>query len=441
MESQASLPDCPICLDSLSTDGSHCMVSLPCGHIHGESCLRDSFIKIGNFCPICRNRATIEDIRKIHWDLSVPLDNEQSDLAEQKHSDSLKTIKKLKERVGQLETDIHRSRGRYMFQMTEHKNSTKVKVEKKYKNVMHPSLILEKKIDNGFRLSVTSKHLFLTARNKESHGIIYFELSNLSKFSYIPLHNSQVQAIEVSPYDPQTISSVSADKNLIMTAIRSEQKIFQASLPAPLWSCAWINSNSLAVGGTQGQFFLVDGRGQIISESVLAKGPPVFSVCALSDLLLVSSPICTKLFDIRMMNYLPEIYEGSQATSCCKSNHFVQIGRNAENMFHCRFGKLTDNKKLTYKRIFPIKKSISRARPTVYDDQNSQFLAIPNEEDHTFEIYNSKNLGTNLAQNLENSFVSFAHPSPILDIGIVRSFDLYVASVSSTMFQLYAMPF
>lgn len=62
---------CPICLDSWEMSGDHRLVSLRCGHLFGESCIRrwlnesqrQSSVKV---CPQCKTKAAFRDIRHLY---------------------------------------------------------------------------------------------------------------------------------------------------------------------------------------------------------------------------------------------------------------------------------------------------------------------------------------------------------------------------------------
>jgi len=62
---------CPICLESWEMSGDHRLVSLKCGHLFGESCIRrwltesqrQSAVKV---CPQCKTKATNRDIRCLY---------------------------------------------------------------------------------------------------------------------------------------------------------------------------------------------------------------------------------------------------------------------------------------------------------------------------------------------------------------------------------------
>ncbi|XP_034106937.1 centrosomal protein of 164 kDa-like isoform X3 [Drosophila albomicans] len=54
---------CPICMDPWNSS-EHRMVALLCGHIFGESCVRECLERNPN-CPTCRAQASTNDIRKL----------------------------------------------------------------------------------------------------------------------------------------------------------------------------------------------------------------------------------------------------------------------------------------------------------------------------------------------------------------------------------------
>ncbi|XP_030371086.1 E3 ubiquitin-protein ligase RFWD3-like [Scaptodrosophila lebanonensis] len=62
---------CPICFDSWEVSGEHRLVSLRCGHLFGESCLRRCLTQrrrrpAVKMCPVCKTKATTRDIRHIY---------------------------------------------------------------------------------------------------------------------------------------------------------------------------------------------------------------------------------------------------------------------------------------------------------------------------------------------------------------------------------------
>lgn len=84
---------CPICLDSWEMSGEHRLVSLRCGHLFGESCIRrwlneshrQSSVKV---CPQCKTKATFRDIRHLYAKRIQMLD---TDIREQLEAERRRT--------------------------------------------------------------------------------------------------------------------------------------------------------------------------------------------------------------------------------------------------------------------------------------------------------------------------------------------------------------
>ncbi|KAL7732186.1 hypothetical protein ACLKA6_018427 [Drosophila palustris] len=56
---------CSICLDPWTQSGYHRLVSLACGHLFGDPCIRD-FLERQQMCPQCRAFASIAEIRYLY---------------------------------------------------------------------------------------------------------------------------------------------------------------------------------------------------------------------------------------------------------------------------------------------------------------------------------------------------------------------------------------
>lgn len=84
---------CPICLDSWEMSGQHRLVSLRCGHLFGESCIRrwlnesqrQSSVKV---CPQCKTKAAFRDIRHLYAKRIQMLD---TDIKEQLEAERRRT--------------------------------------------------------------------------------------------------------------------------------------------------------------------------------------------------------------------------------------------------------------------------------------------------------------------------------------------------------------
>ncbi|KAH8302804.1 hypothetical protein KR044_010829, partial [Drosophila immigrans] len=56
---------CSICLDPWAFTGHHRLVSLSCGHLFGDPCIRE-YLQKAQLCPNCRAYASSNDIRYLY---------------------------------------------------------------------------------------------------------------------------------------------------------------------------------------------------------------------------------------------------------------------------------------------------------------------------------------------------------------------------------------
>ncbi|KAL4200930.1 hypothetical protein AMTRI_Chr02g256080 [Amborella trichopoda] len=60
---------CPICMDLWTTEGTHRICCLPCGHLYGQSCIEKWIQQCGRNngkCPQCKKKCMLKDIRKLY---------------------------------------------------------------------------------------------------------------------------------------------------------------------------------------------------------------------------------------------------------------------------------------------------------------------------------------------------------------------------------------
>ncbi|XP_030375654.1 E3 ubiquitin-protein ligase RFWD3-like isoform X2 [Scaptodrosophila lebanonensis] len=68
---------CSICYEPWAISGNHQLVSLCCGHLFGDHCVRKALEKC-KYCPQCRRRAAMRDIRPIHAHRVCAIDNSEN---------------------------------------------------------------------------------------------------------------------------------------------------------------------------------------------------------------------------------------------------------------------------------------------------------------------------------------------------------------------------
>lgn len=71
LENDLDGDECPICYEPWEESGEHSLVSLKCGHLFGESCLKkwlndQHAQQKQRLCPVCRTRVEIKHIRNLY---------------------------------------------------------------------------------------------------------------------------------------------------------------------------------------------------------------------------------------------------------------------------------------------------------------------------------------------------------------------------------------
>lgn len=81
--SEDHVAKCMICADALTIDGSHRVVSLPCGHVFGLYCI-EKWIDESRTCPQCSRRVRKKDLRPLYLNAMTVLDEPEQKIIEKR---------------------------------------------------------------------------------------------------------------------------------------------------------------------------------------------------------------------------------------------------------------------------------------------------------------------------------------------------------------------
>ncbi|EDW69363.1 E3 ubiquitin-protein ligase RFWD3 [Drosophila virilis] len=312
---------CPICLESWEMSGEHRLVSLRCGHLFGESCIRrwliesqrQSAVKV---CPQCKTKAANRDIRCLYakrlraidrteeHDMRRELDAERrraqaltTELATVKMSHSL-TVSKLNE----LQLDYERLRqvvragggcrgafgdnigsGGGTLKSLNHLTSHRLYMEKNFEITRDPGCRV---------LLYSAQHSTLVASQKSAqvlfpgYGVRFIDSPSFKPLHF--LHTSSLLVRDIGFSDSQHLLTVASRETRIKTFdIRTRvcSSVFTAN-DKPLWSCG-VDRNErehfLYAGDLRGGVYVFDMR---FPETILSEFPseenfsPVINVAA-----------------------------------------------------------------------------------------------------------------------------------------------------------------
>ncbi|EAY08067.1 hypothetical protein TVAG_463470 [Trichomonas vaginalis G3] len=434
---------CPICLEPIAKEGDHQMWVLSCGHLCGYSCLMQWFENLegAKTCPKCRKVVDETQTRKLFWNGNIPLESSEIDSLNEKHKDYDQKIKFIREIINKLKRDINI----YQFE-SENKDIYHARhaplIEKK--SVNRPSLIFETPITNGFRVSVTPKNIVVTCQNNDGkYGIKFFENQNFTESKFIPLHTQQIRDLSSPILDADVVATVSTDCILNQTSLRTSQIISRTELQAPLWCCEWARPTCIAVGATNGRFFIVDGRGTTPVNIQVEPGPPVTSIIRVDDdFLYVVTPKKGILYDIRSSGFTRCFIDGFNSGCACTGHQqifasLLRKGTTAEFSLN----KFNQSRTKSTIGTFNIDFYKTFARPAVCCCGSTICACAPNGDN--FEIFFSSVKEPSLSNRATEKWKYLFYneqPAPILDISLGKSYDLMLATLSEKNLRVFSIP-
>jgi hypothetical protein len=433
---------CVICLEAMCTGGDHQMTSVQCGHLFGFRCIQDWLTREDShsLCPICRKLCDVRKLRMVQWDGTVPLDNGRLENLKDSNKRLFARHKQLSHQAAQLERDNSICMG----ELARHRHHSQPNVRPPITNrrVTRPSLLLDHGLTNGLRVCLTGRHLIVACRAPGSgeFGIEFWEMEDLARSRFLKLHSGPIQDVTTSPLDQQTCATVSLDKRVIVTSLRSCQSTLECMLPVPLWSCAWIEHTTVAVGGESGKFFVVDGRGQIVADLSLEVPGPVFSTCRLNDdLVIVAAQQKARLFNIRARIFSQPELPGARTIRGCADGSFIRIAKNGKYVT-AEFGRLGKDDLIKIDKTIPLADHDMLARPGIAKVGKELYFGIPDTERMTFTLRRLSNPNFDFWGDWSGLFLDSSPPSRVVDVGINKALDFIVACLSTESLRVYALP-
>lgn len=434
---------CPICLEPISKEGDHQMCVLSCGHLCGHSCLVQWFQNVegAKTCPKCRKLVDDSKTRKLFWDGHVPLESAEMDSISEKSKDYDQKIRTLIAEISKLKRDINI----YQFE-SEKTEMFKAKHQPIFekRSVYHPSLIFETPVTNGTRVSVTPKNIIVTTQNNDlKYGIKFYENQNFTESKFISLHTQPIKDLSSPILDSDVVSTVSTDGTLNQISLRTSQILSKIDLHVPLWCCEWARPNCIAVGGTNGKFFIVDGRGTTPVNIQLENGPPVTSLIRVDDdFLYVVTPKKGVLYDIRSSGFTRSFIEGfNTGQSCTGCQHiFASIVRSGQSA-ELSLNKFNQSRSKSLIATFKLENYRGLARPALCSNGPSIHIAASNG--NSFEIFSASTKEPNLNNRLTDKWQSLFQcrdQSPIIDLAMGKSYDLMLATLSEKELRVFSIP-
>ncbi|XP_055914420.1 E3 ubiquitin-protein ligase RFWD3 [Eupeodes corollae] len=306
---------CPICLDSWEMSGEHRLVSLKCGHLFGDSCIRRWLLESGRnglkCCPQCKTRAVNRDIRCLYarriraldrseeHRLREQLDQEkakvsqsQTELATLKMSYTmiLQEVQKLAGDNERLKNSLRQGGAAVSSNVGSQETATWLR---SYKLFMEKNIEISK--DPGCRVMIYSQNfqtMLVSQKSSQNlfpgYGLRFIDTPHFRPTTF--LHTSAKTVRDISFSSDQrllVVASMESKVKIFDTTSRTPVSVFSPT-DKPLWACSFDigqRENTMYLGAQHGSTYSYDIRfPETIVEEFKTEGDlsPVINIAPVS---------------------------------------------------------------------------------------------------------------------------------------------------------------
>lgn len=303
---------CPICFDAWTNSGDHRLVSLRCGHLFGQHCIKH-WLEIHKAsdrkCPQCKKKATVKDIRALYASKIRVLDTSEQEalketikkLEEEKellsrelaherklHQDAVKTQQEQQLKLQQLQ-----NQGIFSNSLQTLGATSKVVAAVSAQIKIHQTNRVEVSREGGCRVLAYNEWKNVLVASQQSitplfpdFGIRLIDTEEFRLRQLMPMHTKPIRDLSFNPHRKDLLLTASLDKTAKMFCMTSNSSILSFNAEVPLWSCCWDgnNSNIFFAGSQNGLTFQYDIRNTHTEVSRIATqgdGTPVISLAAI----------------------------------------------------------------------------------------------------------------------------------------------------------------
>ncbi|XP_055844664.1 E3 ubiquitin-protein ligase RFWD3 [Episyrphus balteatus] len=281
---------CPICLDSWEMSGEHRLVSLKCGHLFGDSCIRRWLVESGRnglkCCPQCKTRAVNRDIRCLYARRIRALDRseehrlrQQLDQEKAKVSQSQTELATLKMSYTMILQEVQKLAGdneRLKNSLRQGGSSINSNVGsqetvtwlRSYKLFMEKNIEISK--DPGCRVMIYSQNfqtMVVSQKSSQSlfpgYGLRFIDTPVFRPTTF--LHTSAKTVRDICFSSDQrllVVASMESKAKLFDTSSRAPVSVFSPT-DKPLWACSLDKGqreNTMYLGAQHGSSYAYDIR-------------------------------------------------------------------------------------------------------------------------------------------------------------------------------------
>ncbi|CAG0918587.1 unnamed protein product [Notodromas monacha] len=304
-EDSVAEPDsCVICFEPYTSMGPHRLVSLKCGHIFGDICVRKC-LEQHRKCPQCNSKAKLSDIRILYASALIAMDNSEVENLKGQAENLVRMLKEKDIVINQYELQMICYRDRISRLEKENEMLRVQRVRDDQPVSIQVSSRIGAKCVDTCELSKTGTCRVLAYSSGGTHGVVSmshpsslftnlkfglkkFKAGGMKSADFIGLHGKEIRDVAFAPDDEDLVLTVSLDQAVKIYDVRTKNAVNSAGEDQPIWACCWnpVQPKLLYVGLQNGIVRQYDVRKfDEVCETVCAtKGPGVVSLAyALPD--------------------------------------------------------------------------------------------------------------------------------------------------------------
>lgn len=269
---------CNICFDAFTTSGDHRIISLKCGHIFGQNCIK-KWINDQKNCPQCKTKSNVRDFRNVYATKILVVDNtremelevqimklhcEKSELSAINTQNST-SIALQRRQIKEMESEI--AKLRQLVASSKHGSPTTC-----VQTIRGGRMYLEKNVD--FKESTESKLISYMIKSKKilisqksagtalfsGYGIRFMDAVYHKLEKFIITSSKPINDFAFDPTET-FLMSVSKESSCKIFNIDTRQSVMSfAPSESALWACAFNKSrdNQIIFGAQNGVTYIYD---------------------------------------------------------------------------------------------------------------------------------------------------------------------------------------
>lgn len=412
--------NCPICFAEYTSDGSHRVVSLKCGHLFGSDCI-EKWISLykKTYCPTCSVPCRKTHIRPIYAAKVEARDTVKEQEIIEKYIRENELRKSLESEISKLKCQIDIMKASFRQEMARSLNSASnlntSKIHMKFTKYFKIHFFPE---DSLIVFDPVNQCLVISCYRNGSFGVFKYCVSDFEINSFIKF-DSKIRDIKMSPFD-DGLCLVAFGNEVSIFNVYTESIIRNIDLPSPVSSVSFTwKRDTVLVGDMCGMLYVCNLEdGSLMSLKVCNEN--IHSIAVTDDTICVSSVFGLYVHTGMSLDSLSFRKEQVDGSGICTG--VVSDGRNILGIFReadCSItGIILGEKHVIFRSEM---KQLFRHNDRIFNG----YVFITDDFKNTIKALDFNSLQPVFTYNFKEPVVSFTGDSNVLIVLTRRGVYLY----------------